>query len=157
MNLPDDLQPLDVLLYRTPDLVDWLIETKEGGDVAHVEAYQGFAHSMASRNGLGVNTYPFRLDGLVYVRRPVESLNLTRAFEWHETVRGDKYDWLGLARFYNLVKHGTPHRYFCSAYIDDLFRHAGAELFSPEIDADQISPFDLRKTPLLRTIYAAKP
>jgi hypothetical protein len=81
MNLPDDLKAGDILLYSSNSLVDDLIEWKESGKVAHIEIYAGNATSWASRNVIGVGNepWPFRADGLVEVRRPVQYFDIVKA------------------------------------------------------------------------------
>lgn len=100
MTFPEDLIAGDILLYASPPsdpnlidrIVDGVIEVKEGDDVAHIEIYVGNGLSWASRNGVGVNEYPFRPDGLKYVRRVNGIFDSQAAKEWFEAgVKGMKY------------------------------------------------------------------
>src|SRR6202008_1268910 len=80
------------LLYATKDIVDGLIEFKEGDDVAHIEVYAGNGQSWASRNGIGVNLYPFRPEGLKYVRRNKGLFDLAAVETWFNGgIKGIKY------------------------------------------------------------------
>lgn len=98
MQMPTDLKAGDILLYFTEDTADKLIAWDEGetGDklaVGHVEVYAGNGFSWASRNGIGVNLYPFRQDGLVEVRSLVASFDVAAASAYFATVKGAPYGW----------------------------------------------------------------
>jgi hypothetical protein len=94
MTSPDDLKVGDILLYSSLDIFDIAIELKESDGKAHIEIYAGNSMSWASRNGIGVNTYPFRSSGLVAVRRPNGVFNKPAVDIWFEDgVRGMKYGW----------------------------------------------------------------
>lgn len=145
---PPLLKPGDVLLYNAPSLVDWVIDTKTGSDVAHVEVYFGEGQSLASRNGIGVNAYALRTDGLVYVRRPKTFFDQTTAGQWFETVRGEGYNFLGLLQFDNIPLN-QPNHLFCSAFATLLLRSAGVEVFAPDFPAGKVSPRDFKLSPVL--------
>ena len=105
INIPGDLEAGDILLYQSPDLTDKLIEWKEGDpDTAHVEVYIGAGVSVASRNGIGVNSYKFRPDGLMHVRRPTCVFHLDTAMNWFVQVKGAPYGWGDIGATLNLVE-----------------------------------------------------
>ncbi len=132
----------DCLLYNTPwDFVDFLIRVKTWSPVAHVEIYRGNEQSFASRNGIGVNAYPLRLEGLVAVLRPHSVSDWSKAEDWFFRVaQGQKYDWLGLMCFTLAVKRGSQNRMFCSEFSTRFYRQAKTHAFNPHWDADKIAP-----------------
>lgn len=94
MNFPADLIPGDILLYDSGSLTDEGIKIAEGDDVAHIEIYAGKGQSYASRNGIGVSCYPFRPDGLKYVRRCKTTLNVETVDKWFlNGINGMAYGW----------------------------------------------------------------
>jgi hypothetical protein len=143
MNLPTDLYPGDILLYASPDFVDDVIEWKTGDDVAHVEVYVGNSLSWASRNGIGVNEYPYRSNGLMYVRRPTMSFDLTKAKVWFEDgVKGLPYgfgDILAVMDIKNNLK-GID----CSHFASSLLEVAGCPQFTIEYPRNKITPRDFK-------------
>lgn len=137
--------------------VDWAIGVKTGGRISHIELYDYPGMSVASRNGIGVNRYAMRLNGLVAVRRPF------RAFDWqigerwfNDDARGQEYDFKGLLCFWLAVRQGSPHRMFCSEFALRRYRHSGFEPFNPNQDADRTSPFDFWKCGTMETIWQKK-
>ncbi len=162
MNLPDDLQPGDILLYRTPltagtlvgALVDAAIELKTSGDVAHVEIYHGNGISFASRNGQGVDAYVFRGDGLRYVRRPVGPVNLAAADAWfYNGIKGLPYGWAGLLEFEDI---DIPEQgLICSTFADLYLTQGRQPLFADDFPPGKASPFDFRKTRAAFTLWTA--
>jgi hypothetical protein len=147
------LRPGDTLLYYERSLVDWIIGVKTSGRVGHIEIYTGEGMSVASRNGIGVNRYALRLDGLVAVRRPFPHVNLTAAENWFErSARGQGYDFLGLLSFWLAVKRGSPDRMFCSEFALRFYRKAFFQPFNPDQDADRTSPFDFWKCGTFETV-----
>lgn len=141
------LQSGDSILYSTSDLVDGLIEDHTGGPVAHIEVYEGQGQSVASRNGLGVNRYPLRTVGAIYVLRPNVDVDVVAATEWFETVKGEGYDWVGLLNFFRPGETVTPHELFCSAFGCLWYRAGKANLFHPSWYANKLSPVDYLKVP----------
>ena len=98
MNIPADLIPGDILLYGGMGIFDSAIGVVEGDDADHIEVYAGeilgMPQSWASRNGIGVDLYPFRPDSLKYVRRCKTTLNEEMAQKWFLAgVKGIKYGW----------------------------------------------------------------
>ncbi len=168
MNLPDDLQAGDILLYDTPPVTaadlslseiegrvsDAVIDLKEGGDVAHIEVYHGAGFSVASRNGLGVNLYPYRASGLKYVRRPMLFFMVESADLWFNNgIKGLPYGWAGLLEFENI---DVPSRgLICSTLADLYLIRGGAPMFAPDFPPGKVSPFDFRKTAWATTLSPA--
>lgn len=153
---PSILQWADMLLYFEEDVVDLVIAEKTGKRVGHVERYVGAGRSWASRNGVGVNIYPLRLDGLVCVRRPIGVLDSAKATDWFKNVAmGQKYDFKGLLAFTSFVKSGTPGDMFCSEFSVNLDRAAGFDPLNPSQAAVDTSPRDLWILPTYETIWRA--
>lgn len=125
------------------------------GPAAHVEIYEGNGQSLASRNGVGVNRYPFRAEGLMAVLVPKTILDTTNDFidrftAWFETVKGDAYDWNGLAGFaVDSVKQQKDH-WFCSAFVAKGCEMAGFPVFNPLWSPSLITPSDFLKSAALR-------
>jgi hypothetical protein len=157
MDAPFDssiLIPADVLLYFSHDLADDVIMEKTGGPVCHVERYLGAGKSWASRNGIGVNEYPLRLDGLVCVRRPpAGALDLAKGIPWLQTVKGWPYDWEGLLTSTGLVDHGHEGQMFCSEFSLAFDRACGYEPFNPALAACKCYPYDLWKAASYETVW----
>jgi hypothetical protein len=135
----DDLRPGDVLLYRGRGLFGFLIRLKTWSNVSHCEMYFGAGRSAASRDGLGVSTFPFRWTGLKYVLRPRHAVNMPAGRRWHHGVSGQKYDWLGLFIFFLAAKQGHLDKMFCSEHTARLANAMGYKPFG-EMDCDRISP-----------------
>jgi hypothetical protein len=164
MRIPEDLQPGDHLLYGpTPlkkGLLSWMIDkaicVKTWSYVCHIEIHVGHSLSVASRNGIGVNQYPFRLDQLTHVLRPYCQVNMFSAMEWfNRTARGQKYDFKGLMCFYLAAKRGDRDRMFCSEFAARWDRHAAIRSFTERFDADKIAPGNYLMSPAFEEIYNA--
>lgn len=182
MKIPDDLLPGDLLVYGPKswhvyqpfrlDLFNQItIRRTAWGYGCHVEVYHGsrvikpsnpasgirggtIYQSTASRNGLGVELYPFRRDQLIAVRRPIQHLNYLRAWTWFmDRAKGQKYDWLGLLCFTYAVKSGSPKHMFCSEYATRFYRMARINPVEPNMDADTVAPNDLLKSMAFRTVW----
>lgn len=161
---PDILRKGDCLLYygdtpigqqpKNAGFVDWAIAVKTGYWISHCEIYWGANLSVASRNVIGVNRYPLRLNGLACVRRPQGYLDLELAEKWFQNgVRGQKYDFKGLMCFYLAVRHGSARRMFCSEFALRWYRHAGFLPLSPAVDADRTAPCEFWKSPAFDTAW----
>ena len=151
MNFPDDLKRGDTLLYFDDSLVDKIVAWKEGNPidpVGHVEVYAGEGQSWASRNkgtDHGVNLYPFRIEGLAIVRRPVAPFDVNNVAEqWFKSIRGLPY---GMAD--NLDDAGievTAGGMNCSHTAATLYHAVGNSMFDPTYPAKAITPDDFRKS-----------
>lgn len=134
------LQPGDICLYAGTGFFSKLIQLKTWSRISHTEVYMGSGISYASRDGIGVRSFPFRDHGLAAVMRPVDAFDREAAVQWHNTQAvGQKYDWLGLFRFFTLGEQSTDKQ-FCSEYAVRLLRAGGAQVFAPGYDADLVSP-----------------
>lgn len=115
--------------------------------------------SVASRNGLGVNLYPFRRDGLAYVLRPLETygpLSVDNAQSWFfRKAQGQSYDWLGLMCFTLAVKQGSPDKMFCSEFAARWYRAGGLRPFAEDYDADLIAPAQFLQSPAFEPVWKA--
>lgn len=148
------LLPGDCLIYFTRDLFGWVTAIKTWSKTSHVEVYAGEGMSMASRNGKGVNLYPYRADGLVCVRRPLKPLDLESANHWFNAeARFQGYDWTGLLCFALAAKQGAEDRMFCSEFETRWYRHASLQPFDPDWDADRVPPSFFLVSPLFETIW----
>lgn len=156
MNLPADLQPGDTLVYGRVswhDLFDTITCVKTWSKACHVEVYSGNGMSIASRNGKGVNIYPFRPAQLIAVRRPKSAFDWNKGYAWfRNTAQGQKYDWLGLLCFTLAVKQGSPNKMFCSEFWKNFFQQCGCDVMAPEWPADMTAPAQCLQTPALVTI-----
>jgi cell wall-associated NlpC family hydrolase len=141
MNLPQDLIAGDILLYATKDLVDDVIEWKTSADVAHVELYVGDGKSWASRNGIGVNAYDFRSQGLMRVRRPKVAFNLAKAQPWFDSKeKGQPYGFGDILENagVDVVMNGED----CSHFVKDAMEQGDAPQFDPSFSGPKTTPRD---------------
>lgn len=151
---PRQLVRGDTLGYFTRDPLDYAIALKTWTFISHVEVYDGDGMSVASRNGIGVNRYPFRSSGLCVVRRPKVAINYETADAWFESeARGQKYDWKGLLCFTLAVRQGSRRKMFCSEFWLRWYRHAQLELLDRNWDSDRTPPSFMMVTPNLETIW----
>lgn len=167
MNLLENLQPGDVLFYKPAGLFGRLITLKTWADYSHVELYVGGKFHptpiWASRDpkrwfpwpsGGGVNFYPFRAD-VVLVRRPTHPVNFDALMDFATATVGQKYDWLGLLKFFRINK-GKADRMFCSEAVTRILRIATGEQLFSHLDADAVSPGMLAWTPELEDVWRAE-
>lgn len=155
MQLPH-LEAGDHLLYGADgSLVSWLIRHKTWSDVSHIEIYAGNGQSLASRNGVGVNMYPLRINSLRYVLRPLRPMNMLKGLEWfYNTARYQKYDFKGLMCFYLAVKHGSHDRMFCSEFATRFDRQSDYQPFHSAWDADKVAPGNYLMSPMFNWIMS---
>lgn len=135
----EDIHPGDVLLYRGLGLFGFLIRLKTWSHVSHCETYFGGGRNAAARDGIGVDTFPFRWTGLKYVLRPRRPFGINLGRRWHHGVTGQKYDWLGLLIFFLAANQGHLDKMFCSEHTARLANAMGYEPFG-KMDCDKISP-----------------
>lgn len=152
------MRPGDILLYDKSTLFNWIIKLKRGEHYAHVEVYAGGEKSLASRNGIGVNEYPLRLDGLAAIYRVTEPFEFEQGYRWFlDEAKGQGYDWIGLLSFVWAKWQGRENnRMFCSEFVMRLFREMGIALFSAETDADAVSPGMFPYSTITRLIWKRK-
>ncbi len=162
MNIPTDLQPGDICLYFTPgNRVSEGIAFAEGvatmaGKVSHVEVYAGDRQSWASRDGIGVDLYPFRSDGLVTVRRPFGTFDEQRAAAEFAHLRHTPYG--SLDNGDNLLQAGIDRgngTMNCSHFASVLLEKAGVPQFDHDFDARYIVPADFLKSRASLRVYQA--
>jgi hypothetical protein len=152
---PSILKPGDAILYFRRDLIDWLISLKTWTKVAHVEIYRGEQASYASRNGIGVNTYPLRLDGVAAVMRPKQHLDWQAADLWFENhARGQPYDWPGLLCFMLARRRGEKGAMFCSEFATRFYRAAGIAPFNPRWPAVRVPPSFFLASPAFDAVWS---
>lgn len=152
MRFPEDLQPGDTLLYARKGIFGWIISLRSNSRLTHVECYEGRGMSVASRDGKGVNRYPFRREGLAHVLRPTRPFNLPRATRWFETQRGAGYGWADLLNFVLPSVIIDTDGYFCSEFAIAYLRHGDLEVGNRE-PAVKISPRDFRLFDVLQEVW----
>jgi hypothetical protein len=152
-----------------------LIALRTWRNISHVEIYAGNGvwqqsprrngvrwhlsgrASFASRDGKGVDIYPLRLSELAYVLRPMpavgERLDMKRGDSWFALVQGQRYDWLGLTRFFRTSIKSSRSRMFCSAFWLRFYRACGFNPFAARVDADSIAPGDIVASPKLEIVW----
>jgi hypothetical protein len=135
-----DLRPGDLLCYPPTSFIGHLIVLKTWSrpPVSHVEVYLGDGKSAAAR-AQGVNIYTLRHDWSL-VLRPTLPFDRDAALAWMETVRGQRYDFLGLFSSFLARKQGHPDKMYCSELAARLYRKSGMDPFSRDFDADQAAP-----------------
>lgn len=148
------LKPGDCLLYKPKGFFGWLIKLKTWHNIAHCEMYTGNGRSVASRDGLGVGSYPWRDTELAYILRPPAGLDWAAFWKWFLTVNGEPYDWYGLFRFAWFKEIGGENngKMFCSEFLTRAYRALGAKVFGDVEDADAVAPGDFLKSPNLTVI-----
>ena len=137
---PSDLEPGDCLLYSPHDLFGYITCLKTWSPTCHCEVFAGLRESLASRNGIGVNRYSLRMKGLAAVLRPKGTLDWFAGLKWFESVRGQKYDWLGLFCFTLAVKQGAADKMFCSEFAKRLYHACKCDVIHENWDADKTAP-----------------
>lgn len=136
---PLDLQPGDCLLYKPKGLFGQIIRLKTWHSISHVEMYVGDSMSYASRDGQGVNLYPWRDTELAYILRPKVPLNLPAGWAYARSMIGTPYGWLDLLAFMGITKNFPG--IVCSAFVTEIYRHAGWRIFPTDTPED-IAPFE---------------
>ena len=142
MNIPADLRVGDILLYDEPDIVDDVIAIKTGDDVAHIEIYAGLGQSWASRNGIGVNQYPFRAHGLMYIRRPIQPIDIRAVLVWVKPYIGSPYGFGDILASVDIVTKWNGMD--CSHFAACLLEAGGAPQFDLDCDKRKIAPRDFK-------------
>lgn len=158
MTRPNPLPELkagDILLYYSNwSIVDWFIAWRTWSDVAHIEIYRGSGLSFASRNGIGVNIYPFRREGLRYVLRPNDEFDLESALKGFQKLRGLPYGFWDLLVFFS-IKRKTKGL-ICSQLGDLVLQLGKIIAFSTVYFDGAIAPRDYEITPAARQIWKWK-
>lgn len=151
------LVPGDLIAYAGTGFFAWVIRTKTWSSCTHVEVYAGHGRSWASRDGQGVGLYPVRLSEVCTVRRPRLGdvpLDTNAMHDFADRCKGQRYDWLGLLRFYTLGKQ-SDDKQFCSEYATRLYRAGGFEPFYKDTDADLVSPGMFLTVGAFTAVYSA--
>lgn len=153
------LRPGDVLLYSGKGLFSTLIKIKTWSRISHVEVYDGYGQSVASRDGQGVGRYGLRSEDLVAIMRPRTftgrgNFNVLKARAWFATVDGQAYDWLGLLAFLGTrFQGGHNDKMFCSEFATRFLRAGGFDPFNG-YDADGIAPGEFLKSSAFTEVYS---
>jgi cell wall-associated NlpC family hydrolase len=139
MPFPADLKPLDCLLYRPKGVFGRIISVKTWHNISHVEVYAGDGMSFASRDGIGVDLYPWRNTELAYVLRPTVPVDATKAFAYARSMKGTPYGWLDLLAFVGL--NVDFKGIVCSAFATEIYRKGGWHIFPTDL-ANDVAPFE---------------
>lgn len=139
MALVDLCKPGDCLLYKSTGFFGRIIALKTWHDIGHVEVYDGFGHSWASRDGEGVGNYPFRESNLAWILHPTVPLNLSQGRIYGNETVGTPYGWFDLLAFMGVKRDGKG--IVCSPFVTAFYRAAGWPLF-PTDDVNCIAPFE---------------
>lgn len=132
------LKPGDCLIYRPSSLLGRLIAIKTWSPWSHVEVTVSPGKVIAARPE-GVGYYETRWDRLGMVVRPPDGLDMAKARWWFDHyANGQRYDVLGLLRFFTLGKQSTD-KMFCSELATRFYRAGGVEPFH-NMDADLVPP-----------------
>lgn len=141
----------DHLLYGVSglNLFNRITRLKTWSPAVHIELYVDDCKSVASRNGLGVNMYPFREEGLIGILRPKQAFDIEAGLKWfnqpfnsvtHEGVRGRPYGWLDLLQFININVHTDG--WICSEFVARFDEACGFYPFNHEYNEGRIDPGD---------------
>lgn len=154
----DELEPGDCLLYSGSSPFSWFIKMKTWSRVSHVEVWIGSGRALASRDGEGVNNYPFRTDGLVEVLRPTVPCDVNAGIAWYGTVRGRPYDWKQLFTFLKAGRKQLEDEkaFFCSEFAARWYANACPQdpPFATHYSAPAISPGMFRSSPHFRIVWS---
>lgn len=151
---PADLLPGDALLYSPSSIFGRAIAWMTAGDISHIEIYKGGGISYASRDGVGVNEYPLRMDGLKEVRRSTRPLNMGAMAIAFSRLKGHKYDNSTILKFVTFGKlGGKTMAEVCSEAATILYRAAGLHRLFGDQQPDEITPRDFQKAEALRQIW----
>lgn len=171
-----ELRSWDVLLYRPSGIFGQLIRVKTGQPISHVEVFVGRAllaryapvvlsaldarygagteYSWASRDRIGVDFYPVRIDKYTaYQLRPtpIATDEDERAAMAHGcALRGTPYGWLDLADFFGTGINGPG--VVCSPAAASLLRARSVRVFQ-SIQARLVTPAMFRSSELLPWIW----
>lgn len=136
-----DFKPGDALVYRPTGFFGWAIATKTWHRWSHVEGVEVPGKtSVASRDGKGVNRYPFREAQLGMVLRPPVTFDFDKAMVYFRSVQGQPYDFWGLMSFYRTKAAATNGRQFCSEFLANWYRAGGCNPFHREA-SETIPPY----------------
>lgn len=147
-------QPGDILLYSKSDIFGRLTAFRTFSPAVHVEMYEENGMSLASRNGEGVNSYPFRPEQLAAILRPKQAIDMAAVTKWFEEpfsrftntgVRGRPYGWLDLLRFYG-IKLFT-FGWICSQFAAKACQAGGLDVFASDYYQGTIDPGDFLLSP----------
>ena len=166
--LIDSLLPGDVLLYSPSGLIPFLIRIKTWSRFSHCEVYLGSGLSAAARIH-GVKTYLLDSSFTAILRPEVPenfSLDITEAKKFHNSCIGQKYDTLGLFRFFTIGKQ-SEDKQFCSELATRICRHfllmekgshrtVSFRPFAERWDADLVSPGMFYSSPHFNLIWEDK-
>lgn len=133
------LLPGDCLLYSGKSLFSLLIKIKTWSRISHVEVFLGNNRTFTAREGHGVGFYDYDPTNLAYILRPKFDFDFEDALVFARMVDGQKYDYLGLLRFFTLGKQSYDKQ-FCSEACTRFYRAGGGRPFADYYDADLVSP-----------------
>jgi hypothetical protein len=148
----------DILLYSGRGPLSWAVKVKTWSDISHVELYIGAGLTVSAR-AEGVRYFPFTDKDLVEVWAPeagYRKWDFDSGLVWfNEQAHGQAYDVWGLLRFFRIGQESIDKQ-FCSEVVTRTLRAGGFEPFTPQTDADQVSPGMFRTSPRLRLVVDAR-
>lgn len=149
------LKPGDVLLYSPRGIFGWLIAVKTWHATSHVEVYIGNGLSVASRDGIGVDIYPLRVEQIQKICRQRGKMKFDAAagLKWFiQDAQGKPYGWLDLFAFVGINIDGPGM--ICSTFATEFVRACGTDPFNGE-DSKKIAPFQFALSPVFRVLDPA--
>lgn len=145
----------DCLLYSGSGPWSWIIKVKTFSPVSHSEIYIGEGKTITSREGSGVNVYPFTDEHLHTVLRPEWPPDMAKMLEWFGTVKGQKYGYWQALRFFRLGKEDLT-RMMCSPCCARSYRAGHFHPFAGDYDASLVSPGMFLSSPHFVPVWTAK-
>lgn len=101
---------------------------------------------------MGVDTYPLRTSGLLYILRPVVPFDIDAGRQWHEGCRGQGYDTFGLLRaFFTPKGRGNIGKQWCSEHTARMAKKMGYLPFG-DFDSEKVAPADFLKATCYQSI-----
>lgn len=153
-----DLLPGDVLLYAPSSFFGYAISWLTAGWVSHIEIYKGGGIAYASRDGVGVNEYQLRIDGLARVLRSRKPLNMGAMAVGFKAKQGHRYDFGTIKKFLTFgLSGGRTNAEVCSELAAYLLRIGGLHGLFGACSPDEVSPRDFEKvsSDMLFTVWQA--
>lgn len=152
---PKDLvQPGDCLLYAGTSPWSWVIKVKTWSPVSHSEVALNRNYTITSREGKGVNVYPFTDEHLYAILRPEWPPDMSKAMEWFKGVIGQPYGYWQALRFFRLGKEDTL-KMMCSPCCARFYRAGSFHAFAGDFDASLVSPGMFLSSPHFVTVWTA--
>lgn len=139
-----------VLLYSPSGVFGYAIAVfdikrvlKHGMAISHVEVYKGGGYSYASRDGIGVDTYPLRTSNIACVLESTIPLDMGDMASGFQAKLGHKYDNATIVSHVTKgLTEGNHLEEVCSEVAAYLMRCAGNFKLFGNKKPDQVKPID---------------